>query len=81
VFQLPGLWLCIFGFIIHWSRLELVPSVLDDSSEECPGKKQMLIENYLRKKQKPEWLCKAGVPHHRKDPTGCPSRLDTPCAT
>ena len=22
-----------------------------------------------------------GTPHHRKDPTGCPSRLDTPCAT
>ena len=48
--KLSGLCLGIFAVIIHWSRLELVQNVLDDSSEEHPGKKKMVIENYFRKK-------------------------------
>ena len=48
--KLSGLCLGIFAVIIHSSRLELVPNVLDDSSEERPGKKKMVIEKYFRKK-------------------------------
>ena len=35
----------------------------------------------LFKKKIKTWMVVQGTPHHRKDPTGCPSRLDTPCAT
>ena len=35
----------------------------------------------LFKKKIKTWMVRQGTPHHRKDPTGCPSRLDTPCAT